>query len=208
MGVRLMDCSPSSRLVSSLYSQLVMFGAVILLAVACIDKSVDKKNETTLVTQQTDGTPTTTSSTPATLPAETASTTPHPNAKNSGAALTCGPRTFGPGDTVTMRMRTPHGHYLWITKSDRTAYLVVYPPQGELKAKYSLVPSDEFAGVETIRLPSQIEAIPYVYGRDTVRERVFSEPGKYLLEVGDNFATDGGSPAPSCNLTYVQKGSK
>jgi hypothetical protein len=185
-----------------------MFVAVTLLAVACAERSVSKKNDSTLVAQQTDATPTTTANTPATLPAETASTIPHLNAKNSGGPLTCGPRTFGPGDTVTLRMRTPHGHYLWITKSDRTAYLVVYPPQGELKAEYSLVPSDEFARVETIRLPSQIEAIPYVYGRDTVRERVFSEPGKYLLEVGDNFATDGGSPAPSCNLTYVQKGSK
>ena len=204
-----MDYPPSTSLqMSTLCSQSVMFGAVTLLAVACADRSVSKKNDTTLVAQQTDATPTTTANTPATLPAETASTIPHLNAKNSGGPLTCGPRTFGPGDTVTLRMRTPHGHYLWITKSDRTAYLVVYPPQGELKAEYSLVPSDEFARVETIRLPSQIEAIPYVYGHDTVRERVFSEPGKYLLEVGDNFATDVGSPAPSCNLTYVQKGSK
>lgn len=203
-----MDYTPStSPLMSTLCSQSLLFGAVTLLAVACADRSVNKKNDTTLVAQ-TDGTPTTTSSTPATLPAETASTTPHLNAKNSGGLLTCDPTTFGPGDTLTLRMRTPHGHYLWITKSDRTAYLVVYPPQGELKADYSLMPDDEFARVETIRLPSQIEAIPYVYGRDTVRERVFSEPGKYLLEVGDNFATDAGSPAPSCNLTFVQKGAR
>ena len=182
-----------------------MFGAVTLLAVACADKSVDK-NDTTLVAQHADGTPTT-SSTPAALPEETASTTPHVNA-NSGADLTCGPTTFGVGDTLTLRMRTPHGHYLWVTRSDRTAYLVVYPPQGELKAEYSLVPSDEFARMETIRLPAQIEAVPWVYGRDTVRERVFNEPGKYLLEVGDNFATDLGSSAPSCNLTFVRKESK
>jgi len=200
------DYTPSSSLLmSTLCSQSVIFGAVTLLAVACADGSVNKTNDTTLVAQQTDGTPT---SMPATLPAETASTNPHLNDKNSGPALTCSPTTFGPGETLTLRMRTPHGHYLWITRSDRTAYLVVYPPQGELKAEYSLVPSDEFARVETIRLPSQIEAIPYVYGRDTVRERVFSEPGKYSLEVGDNFATDGGSPAPSCNLTFVHKGSK
>jgi hypothetical protein len=203
-----MDYPPStSRIMSTLCSQLVMFGAVTLLAVACADKSVDKKNDTTLATQQTDGTPTTTSSTPAPLPVETASTTPHVNTK-SGAALTCGPTTFGLGDTLTLRMRTPHGHYLWVTRSDRTAYLIVYPPQGELKAEYSLVPSDEFTRVETIRLPAQIEAVPYVYSRDTVRERVFSEPGKYLLEVGDNFATDLGSSAPSCNLTFVHKESK
>jgi hypothetical protein len=118
--------------------------------------------------------------------------------------LVCGPTTLATGDTLTLSMGTPHGHYLWITKSDRTAYLIVYPPQGELKPKYSLMPSDEFTRVATLRLPSDIRAIPYVYGRDTILERVFTGSGKYLLEVGDNFATDFGSPAPSCDLTFIQ----
>jgi len=45
-----------------------------------------------------------------------------------------------------------------------------------LKAAYSLVPSDDFARATTIQLPSQIEAIPYVYGRDTIREPVSAGP--------------------------------
>ncbi|HJP60851.1 MAG TPA: hypothetical protein VJ865_12665 [Gemmatimonadaceae bacterium] len=122
--------------------------------------------------------------------------------------MTCAPTTFGLGDTLTLQMQIPHGHYLWVTRSDRIAYLIVYPAQGELKAKYSLVPSDEFASVATMQLPAEIEAVPYVYGRDTIRERVFSEPGNYLLEVGDNFGTDLGASPPSCNLTFVRHESK
>jgi predicted Zn-dependent peptidase len=69
------------------------------------------------------------------------------HAKVSRTALTCAPTTFGPGDTLTLHMQTPHGHYLWVTRSDRVAYLIVYPAQGELKAALSLVPSNEFARV-------------------------------------------------------------
>lgn len=116
--------------------------------------------------------------------------------------------SFGPGDTLTLQMRTPHGHYLWVTRSDDVSYLVVYPPQGHLKPDYSLIPSDEFSRTPTIRLPYNLKAVPYVYGRDTTLEPIFSAPGKYLVEVGDNFATDGGAPAPNCKLTFISRGKK
>jgi hypothetical protein len=98
-------------------------------------------------------------------------------------------------------MWAPHGHYLTVTRSDRIAYFIVYPLLGK-KANYSLVPSDDFANLATLRLPSDVRAIPYVYGRDTTLEPVFSRPGKYLLQMGDNLGTDYGSPPPNCKLTF------
>lgn len=195
---------------STQYSRLITLGAVTLLAAACVGKAVDKQedgtqNDTTHVRQRTESTSKTAATAPVTVTQETSSRSQGVHASESRTALTCAPTTFGPGDTLTLHMRTPHGHYLWVTRSDRVAYLIVYPAQGELKAPYSLMPSDEFASVGTIQLPSQIEAIPYVYGRDTIRERVFSQPGNYLLQVGDNFATDLGESPPSCNLSFVRK---
>ena len=196
---------------STQYSPLITLGVVTVLAAACAGKSVDKQrdeNDTSQIGKQTQSSSTTAANIPVTVTPETSSTIRDVHAKDSGAALTCAPTTFGPGDTLTLHMQTPHGQYLWVTRSDRIAYLIVYPAQGELKAAYSLVPSDEFTRVATIQLPAQIEAIPYVYGRDTIRERVFSEPGNYLLEVGDNFGTDLGASPSSCNLTFVRKVSK
>lgn len=201
------------RLMSTKYSQLLALGAVLVLAAACTRKSVDKeeaaaRNDTTHISRQTQTTSTTDANGPAMVNSETTLTIQDVRAPNPRAALTCAPTRFGLGDTLTLRMRTPHGHYLWVTRSDQISYLIVYPAQGELKAAYSLVPSDEFASVATIQLPSQIQAIPYVYGRDTIREPVFSEPGDYLLQVGDNFATDGGVPPSTCHLTFVRRASK
>src|SRR5437868_2260500 len=188
------------------YLSLGALGGMIVIAVACGRESSEQL-DTTHLTEQTHVTPTNPLNSRAPLTGETASTSlrsANPNSSDS-SALTCTPTTFSPGDTLTLRMGTPHGHYLWITKSDRTAYLVVYPAQGKLKAAYSLVPSDDFTHIATMRVPAEIQAIPFVYGRDTIREPVFSEPGRYLLEVGDNFATDFGAPAPSCSLTFVRK---
>jgi hypothetical protein len=115
--------------------------------------------------------------------------------------LSCSPTTFSSGDTLTLRMWAPHGHYLTVTRSDRIAYFIVYPPLGQ-KPNYSLLPSDDFTNLAILRLPSDVRAIPYVYGRDTILEPVFSEPGKYLLQMGDNLGTDYGPPPPNCKLTF------
>lgn len=123
------------------------------------------------------------------------------------APLACIPTTFGAGDTLTLQMRTPHGHYLTVSRSDRTAYLIVYP-LGKSRPNQSLIPSDAFTRVATLRLPSDVRAVPYVYGRDTILEPVFGESGKYLLRVGDNFGSDYGSEPDTCALTFVRRTSK
>jgi hypothetical protein len=104
-------------------------------------------------------------------------------------------------------METPHGHYLTITRAGSTSYFLVYPATPP-KPSLSLIPSDEFTQVATLRMPARVKAMPYVYGRDTTLERVFSVPGKYLLQVGDNIGTDSGTPPASCNLTFLGAASK
>jgi hypothetical protein len=99
-------------------------------------------------------------------------------------------------------MWTPHGHFLTVTRSDRISYNIVYPPV-KSKPTLSLVPSDEFVGVATLRLPADIRAVPYVYGRDTTLEVVFGAAGKYLLQMGDNIGSDYGTPPLSCDLTFT-----
>lgn len=116
--------------------------------------------------------------------------------------LRCSPTTLHPGDTLTIRMSIPHGHYLTVTRSGGTTYFLVFPPVQSNPA-LSLMPSEEFARVGALRIPAAVRGVPYVYGRDTTLESVFDRPGKYLLQVGDNIGTDSGTPPASCDLTVI-----
>ena len=187
------------------YSYFVTLVTVTLFSAACARESGSEIADTARLTHETRVAAETTQSASNLAPAESVSkSTPLPNTDNFSlfAPLHCRPTTFHSGDTVTLRMATPHGHYLWIEKPDGTSYLVVFPPQGKLRAEYSLMPSEDFARTTTIRLPADMKAIHYVYGRDTILEPVFNDPGKYVVQVGDNFGTDGGIAPPNCHITF------
>jgi len=182
-----------------------------LMVAACARESVREKADTAVALQQAPLARETTVVPPPSILGETLSTAAAPLSiadSSAPAALTCKPTTFGPGDTLTLRMWTPHGHYLTVTRSDRISYFVVYPPGRQSKPTYSLMPSDEFTHIATLRLPADVRAIPYVYGRDTILEPVFGASGQYLLQMGDNIGTDYGAPPLHCNLTFVQRASK
>jgi hypothetical protein len=184
---------------------------ICLLTGACTRESAREKLDTTVSAQHATVAQETPSIPVSSTPSETVATAGGALsiADSSGPGpLICSPITFAPGDTLTLRMWTPHGHYLTVTRSDRIAYFIVYSPLGKSKPTYSLLPSDDFARLGTLRLPSDIRAIPYVYERDTILESVFSEPGKYLLQMADNLGTDYGPPPASCNLTFVKGGSQ
>lgn len=118
--------------------------------------------------------------------------------------ITCTPNTLGPGDTLTLRMGTPHGDYLSIHSPDRTVYSLVYPQLGKPRRNYSLIPSEEFRRIGTLPLPGDVRAIPLVKGRDTILEPVFSEPGKYLIVMGENLASDYENRSSDCTVTFVR----
>ena len=128
--------------------------------------------------------------------------------------LACTPDTIRPGDTLTIRMSTPHGRELSVVREavgiglsdfersrDRTYYNVIDPLIGRPRLKYSLVPADQFREMPLLRLPVDVAAPPMVYGRDSTLEPVFSRPGKYTIKVGENMASDYSNRVTECTVT-------
>jgi hypothetical protein len=130
--------------------------------------------------------------------------------------LACSPDTIRPGDTLTIRMSTPHGYELTVVREavglglsdfersrDRTTYRVIDPLIGRPRLRYSLIPADQFREMPVLRLPVDVTAPPMVYGRDSTLESVFSQPGKYTINVGENMASDYSNRVTQCSVTLV-----
>ena len=115
-------------------------------------------------------------------------------------ALTCSPRTIGRGDTLTVRMLTPHADYLGVDHPDGTLFFIVYPTYGDSTRKYSLIPSESFKTVATFQIPADIKAHPRVYGRDSV-EPLFTRSGNYTIMLG-RLETDHGPPVVRCTVRF------
>lgn len=118
--------------------------------------------------------------------------------------LTCTPNKLGPGDTVTLRMSTPHGDYLRITTPSGDVHFAVYPQFGQSSRRFSLVPSDSFRNLATIRIPSDLRAKGYATSRDTILQPVFSKTGKYELLIGENLESDRSEDLRTCSVTFAQ----
>lgn len=170
---------------------------------ACVHDSASKQSDTLAAAPEA---PAATDSTPPVPAAKDSSlVVPVPTSNNSvSEPLTCTPNTFGSGDTLTLRMRTPHGDYLTVTRTNGTVYFIVYPQWGKPRRRYSLIPSDDFRQIATLRLPSDVRAIVREVGRDTIPETVFTNAGKYLLRMGENLESDYGNPNFTCPLTFAQ----
>lgn len=119
--------------------------------------------------------------------------------------ISCTPTTFGSGDTLTLRMGTPHGNQLSIHSPDRTTYSVVYPTLGKPRRNYSLISSEEFRKIGTFPVPADVRAIPQVYGRDTILEPVFTKTGKYLIVMGENLASDYSNRSTYCTVAFLSR---
>jgi hypothetical protein len=120
------------------------------------------------------------------------------------APLSCIPDRFGPGDTLTLGMRVPHGDYLTVTPPKGPIYFIVYPRWDKPRRRYSLVPSEDFRRISNLKLPSDVRAIVRVIDRDTIPEPVFTTPGKYLLRMGENLESDYGNLSHTCLLNFTQ----
>ena len=99
--------------------------------------------------------------------------------------LSCSPSVLRAGDTLVLRMKTPHAEYLFADHPDGTNFFIVYPPIGDTTLKFSYVPSDQFKNMSVLRIPSDIKANPRMVGRDKGVETVFSRPGKYVITLGE-----------------------
>jgi hypothetical protein len=99
--------------------------------------------------------------------------------------LSCSPTVLRRGDTLVLRMKTPHPEYLMADDPDGTNFFIVNPSLGDPSLKYSYVPSDEFRNMSVLRIPSDIKANPRVVGRDKGVEPLFSRAGKYVITLGE-----------------------
>ena len=100
-------------------------------------------------------------------------------------ALSCSPTVLRVGDTLTLRMPTPHGRYLIADQPDGTQFYIVYPSLGVPSRKYSFVPSEDFETMSTLRFPADIKANPRVLGRENGVEPLFVQRGTYHLKLGE-----------------------
>ena len=104
-------------------------------------------------------------------------------------------------------MQTPHGGYLTVVQPDRTFYIVIDPFVNSRHFKYSLIPAEQFREMAVLRLPTDVNAPPRVYGRDSTLEPVFSKPGKYQIQVGENLESDYSNRVTECTVTLTIPGS-
>ena len=115
--------------------------------------------------------------------------------------FTCSPSLATVKDTITLRMRTPHGEYLTVMQPDSTHFYLSYPGPTESRNFY-LVPSDSFAEMPTIRFRADVRSRPQIYGRDTL-EPVFSKPGKYVLTIAHKLESEAASEIHKCTIRIV-----
>jgi hypothetical protein len=120
-------------------------------------------------------------------------------------SLTCSPDNFGPNDTLSLHMSVPHGDWLIATQPGDSLFYVIFPQRNA--RQYSLIPPEEFKQMETLKLASNVKAVPWYFGRDTILAPLFPRPGKYVLTMGENLAGDNARGA-SCTVTFTQQDSR
>jgi hypothetical protein len=120
---------------------------------------------------------------------------------DDSTAFSCTPKSFGPRDTLTFRMETPHGGEMSVRIPDNTTYGFVNAQPSEGRPNYSGVSSEAFKTMGTLKVPADIRMPPEVYGRDTA-EVVFAQPGQYVVAMGVNLHSDHTDPPYICKLTF------
>ena len=118
-------------------------------------------------------------------------------------AFSCTPRSLGPRDTLTLQFETPHGGELMIFTPSEVYFSFVYPQGDNHAQKYSIVQSEDFKTMSTLRVPAGIRLPPLVYGKDTIPEAVFGRPGEYKLQMGDRMESDHTGPPYICKMMFT-----
>jgi hypothetical protein len=104
-------------------------------------------------------------------------------------------------------MNVPHGDYLIASQPGDSLLYIIYPQLNVPRRKYSLIPSEEFKQMETLKLRSDVKAVPWYYGRDTTLAPLFPRPGKYVLTMGEKLESEAARGA-SCTVIFGQEGSR
>ena len=112
-------------------------------------------------------------------------------------SLECSPSRLAPGDTLRVILPSEHGQYLSIRAPGGPMYMLVAPDLTP-----SQLSSAAFAALEEILLPATVRAVPWDAAKTSL-EPVFTVPGSYEVQTGQNFESDAGSPVWGCAVVYV-----
>jgi len=123
--------------------------------------------------------------------------------KEDSISFSCKPRSLGPRDTLTLQFETPHGGELTVLTPNDVFFSFVYPQGDNHAQKYSIVQSEDFKTMSRLKVPADTRLPPLLYGKDTIPEAVFSRPGQYVLQMGDNMASDYTGPLYICKVMYT-----
>jgi hypothetical protein len=122
--------------------------------------------------------------------------------REDSVEFSCTPSSLRPGDTLTLRLDTPHGGELMVHTPSDVFFSFVRPPDNPGQ-KYSIVHSEDFKTMSTLKVPADIRLPPAVYGKDTIPEAVFSRPGQYVLQMGDKLESDHTGPPYICKVMFA-----
>ena len=114
--------------------------------------------------------------------------------------IQCAPSPFTPADTLTVRIAVPHGNWLQVKRPDETVFNLV-SPKTDGEPNYSVVPSDTFSTMVTLRFHGDIESRALLPGHETV-EPIFSQSGRYTFVVGNDLGGRG-RDVRECTLRLV-----
>ena len=118
---------------------------------------------------------------------------------DSSERLRCTPATLRAGDTLTLRMPTPHGGDLGVWTPGGTFFFLVFWASGDVDPARSLVPWDVFRSMPDLRIPTTLMAIPW--SQPGPERPVFSEAGEYRFVLDESLQTDG-IPRFSCRVRF------
>ena len=120
---------------------------------------------------------------------------------SDSTAFNCTPKSLGPRDTLAFVMKTPHGEHLSLRAPGNTSYALVHPSYPN-RTNFSIAPAESSKNLDTLKVPASLRLPPEFYGRDTIPEPVFSQPGSYVVFMSVNGPSDYGSPF-TCTVTFT-----
>jgi hypothetical protein len=132
---------------------------------------------------------------------ETGGSTARPGADTilAAASLRCQPMDLRSGDTLHVNLAVPHGPWLVLTAPDGRIFFVISP--GSDSARPSLLPERQFRTMLAFSTPvDDLRGWPAIHSDTT--QRIFRTPGKYELDVAENWGSDGSFDVRTCYVNY------
>ena len=138
-----------------------------------------------------------------TLPPPAFAADDYPPRRPSGP-MACEPGVLHAGDTLRVTLPFPHGPYFTIRAPGNRPYTYFFlaePWVNQAQAGTDGIGADEFSQMTQVTLDvSKATARPYVF--DAKPTVIFKRSGTYLLEVGEQFATEADLVEGYCTVEF------